>query len=119
MNRARVRVLHVITRLDPGGSAENTLLTVAGLNPERFASTLAVGPTRGEASPTEARARQWGVEFLEVPCLVRPINPVRDMLAVLALWRIMRRENFQIVHTHTSKGGLLERLAARRASRRR
>lgn len=115
MNRALVRVLHVITRLDPGGSAENTLLTVAGLDPERFASTLAVGPTRGEASLTEARARQSGVEFLEVPCLVRPINPVRDMLAVRVLWRIMRRGNFQIVHTHTSKGGLLGRIAARLA----
>jgi glycosyltransferase involved in cell wall biosynthesis len=107
------RVLHVITRLDRGGSAENTLLCAAGV--EGFAAVVAVGPAQGEGSPTEARARERGVEFVAVPHLVRPIRPWRDLLALWELWRLMRRGRFALVHTHTSKAGLLGRVAARLA----
>jgi glycosyltransferase involved in cell wall biosynthesis len=105
--------LHVITRLDRGGSAENTLLCAARM--EGFAASVAVGPTQGERSPTEALARQRGVEFIEVPHLVRPIRPLQDLRALWALWRLMRRGSFDLVHTHTSKAGLLGRVAARLA----
>lgn len=111
----RLRVLHVITRLDRGGSAENTLLTAARMNKMRFALAVAVGPTQGARSPTEAQAREGGVEFWKVPHLVRPICPLRDILALGELWQLTRRGRYDIVHTHTSKGGLLGRLAARLA----
>ncbi|MFH1569497.1 MAG: glycosyltransferase family 4 protein [Gemmatimonadota bacterium] len=115
MSSSVVRVLHVITRLDRGGSAENTLLTVARLDRKRFAAWLAVGLTQGERSPTEAEARARGVAFVEVPDLVRPVRPGADLRALVALWRICRRGQFQIVHTHTSKAGLLGRVAVRLA----
>jgi len=107
-----VRVLHVITRLDRGGSAENTLLTVARMDSGRFHTTLAFGATRGERSPTEALARERDVCFVEIPHLVRPIRPLRDGLALWSLWRLVRRGGFDIVHTHTSKAGILGRVAA-------
>ncbi len=111
----KVRVLHVITRLDRGGSAENVLLTLAGADRARFEVALASGPTRGPRSPTEARARQVAVEFFDVPSLVRAIRPFGDLRALWQLWRLMRRGHYDIVHTHTSKAGLLGRLAARLA----
>lgn len=114
MGPARLRVLHIITRLDRGGSAENTLLTVAGLDPERFDVTLAVGPTAGERSPTETVARDRGVRFVDIEHLVRPPHPLRDILALRQLRRLLA-EGFDIVHTHTSKAGVLGRLAAHRA----
>jgi glycosyltransferase involved in cell wall biosynthesis len=103
-------VLHVITRLDRGGSAENTLLSAAHMR--GFAAVVAVGPTQGERSPTEALARERGVEFVEVPHLVRPISPLQDLRALWELWSLMRRRRFALVHTHTSKAGLLGRVAA-------
>ena len=110
---ARVRVLHVITRLDPGGSAENTLLTVAGLDQARFEVHLAVGLTTGDPGPTLERACRSGVSLFEIPELVRAIAPLADWRALRALRRIMSRNRYDIVHTHTSKGGILGRLAAR------
>jgi glycosyltransferase involved in cell wall biosynthesis len=110
-----VRVLHVITRLDRGGSAENTLLTVAGANRARFAVELATGPTQGPRSPTEARALQAGVKIIDIPHLVRAIRPFSDARALWQLYRAMRSGHYDIVHTHTSKAGLLGRLAARLA----
>jgi len=110
-----IRVLHVITRLDRGGSAENTLLTVERMDRTRFVPTLASGPAQGPRSATEEKARQAGVEFVHVPHLVRAIQPRHDFLALRELWRLMRQGGYRIVHTHTSKGGLLGRIAARRA----
>lgn len=107
------RVLHAITRLDRGGSAENTLLCAAHM--EGYATVVAVGPTQGARSPTEGLARERGVEFVEVPHLVRAIRPLQDLRALWELWRLMRRGNFALVHTHTSKAGLLGRVAARLA----
>ena len=110
---ASVRVLHVITRLDPGGSAENTLLTVAGLDKGRYEVHLAVGVTTGDPGPTLDKARRAGVSLFEVPDLVRAIAPLSDWRALRALRRIMRRNSYDVVHTHTSKGGIIGRLAAR------
>ncbi len=108
-------MLHVITRLDSGGSAENTLLTVAGANRGRFDVGLATGPTQGLRSPTEARARQAGVEFIDIPNLQRAIRPLSDARALWQLYRALQKGRYDIVHTHTSKAGLLGRLAARLA----
>jgi glycosyltransferase involved in cell wall biosynthesis len=113
LNR-RLRVLHIITRLDRGGSAENTLLTVAGLDLERFDITLAVGLTTGDPGPTEAKARQRGVRFVDVPHLMRSPRPTRDLRALGRLRRLMRDEAWDLVHTHTSKAGILGRWAAHR-----
>jgi len=108
----KIRVLHIITRLDRGGSAENTLLTVAGMQPELYETALAVGPTLGPRSPTEDVARQRGVAFLDVPHLMRSISPLKELAALWELWRLIRCGDYHIVHTHTSKGGVIGRLAA-------
>lgn len=59
----------------------------------------------------EAAAR--GVRFIALKPLVRRIAPLRDLQAFFALLRIFRRERPDVVHTHTSKAGMLGRAAAR------
>jgi glycosyltransferase involved in cell wall biosynthesis len=117
------KIMHIITRLDMGGSAQNTLLTcreMAG----RYETILVHGLAReSRMSPAERNrleelvraAGGRGVRFVPVGSLVRRISPVRDVIAFLVLlWRIWR-EKPEIVHTHTSKAGVLGRLAARMA----
>jgi glycosyltransferase involved in cell wall biosynthesis len=109
-------VLHVITRLIVGGAQENTLLTVIGQQADpRFRVTLLSGIDLGPEGNLHERARAAGVELLLVPWLVRPIRPWTDLRALVALWRLMRHGRYHVVHTHSSKAGILGRVAARLA----
>ena len=106
-----LRVCHVITRLELGGAQENTLYTVTHLRAP-FEAALVCGP--GGLLDDEAKSCDVPVRF--VPSLVRPLSPGRDLAALLALVRIFREDRPDIVHTHSSKAGILGRLAARWAS---
>ncbi len=115
----RTSVIHIITRLDRGGSARNTFLTVLGHDQKRFRVGLVYGRsvplTAEEAAQMKADLKllsQAGVRVFEVPTLVREVRPILDARAMLALWRLLRRERPAIVHTHTSKAGVVGRLAA-------
>jgi glycosyltransferase involved in cell wall biosynthesis len=59
--------------------------------------------------------RERGRDVWEFPGIVRPPQPLRDLAASLRLARQLRRRGVQVVHTHTSKGGMVGRLAARLA----
>ncbi len=117
------KIMHVITRLDMGGSAQNTLLScreLAGCYETVLVHGLARESRMGAAERRRLEgamreAGERGVRFIAVGSLVRRISPVRDVIAFLAvLWRIWR-EKPDIVHTHTSKAGIIGRLAARMA----
>jgi glycosyltransferase involved in cell wall biosynthesis len=109
------RVLHVITRMILGGAQENTLLSVEGLNrrPE-YEVDLVSGVDAGREGELLERARQ-SVRVLIVPELCRSVNPGADAIALVKLYRIIRAGRYHIVHTHSSKAGVLGRIAARLA----
>jgi glycosyltransferase involved in cell wall biosynthesis len=98
--------------LELGGAQQNTLHTVTHLDRSRFVPELITGP--GGLLDREARlVPDLAVTF--VPELVRPVSPARDARALLALARTFRRTAPDIVHTHSSKAGILGRWAARLA----
>lgn len=110
----KVRVVHIITKLELGGAQEATLHTVGHLDRTKYDAALVTGEA-GLLTP-EARAME-DVEFVEVPELVREISPVKDALALFKLYGIIRgfvrrSPAGVIVHTHSSKAGILGRLAA-------
>jgi glycosyltransferase involved in cell wall biosynthesis len=120
----KTKVVHIITRLDKGGSAENTFLTADGLDKTEYEVVLITGLTREfETSVPESlaiaenlkRLERGGVRILTVPQLVRNARPAKDLQALFLLYMMLRRERPQIVHTHTSKAGILGRWAARLA----
>jgi len=106
-----VRTLHVITRLTLGGSAENTVASMAALETAGYAGPLAVGIAASDVASVDD-ARRRGVRVLDVPALGREVGP-RDISALVHLCRLMREQRPAIVHTHTSKAGFVGRLAAR------
>ena len=66
------------------------------------------------AGPDVSVLKASGIDHRAIP-LTRRFTPFRDLYALWALYRQMRREKFDIVHTHTPKAGLLGQLAARLA----
>ena len=105
----RIKVAHVVTRLDFGGAQQNTLHTVRGLDPERFDVLLVCGA--GGFFDPEVRADR-GVRAVFLGSLVREVSPLKDFLALLELWKTFETERPDVVHTHSSKAGILGRLAA-------
>jgi len=107
----RIRVLHVHTLPVVSGSGINTYLTMKGIPVDRFESALACAP----GGKLNEIVREAGMKVHEVRNLVQPIHPLKDVLALFEIIRILRREKIDIVHTHNSKAGFLGRLAGRLA----
>jgi glycosyltransferase involved in cell wall biosynthesis len=110
-----VKIVHVITRMILGGAQENTLLSCAGLLGLGHQVRLVTGPTAGPEGELLSEARSRGVPVEEIPDLVRPVSPLRDLRAYRALRRRFAELAPDVVHTHSSKAGVLGRAAARAA----
>ena len=108
-----MRIVHVITRLILGGAQENTLLTVDGLHHDHGDDvTLITGPAEGPEGDLFARAEARGLKVEVMPELVRAVRPATDLQAYLELRRSLRRLKPDVVHTHSSKAGIVGRAAA-------
>lgn len=107
-----MRIVHVITRLIIGGAQENTLLSCEGLADRGHEVVLIAGPTTGPEGSLVDRARAGRYAYREIPSLVRPVCPWRDSRALFALVREFETLRPDVVHTHSSKAGILGRLAA-------
>src|SRR6266480_3905387 len=98
---AKLKVLHLITTAPRlSGAADNTRYTVNLLDSDRYNVHLACGPAELDTSRVAPH-----VPVIVVDSLVRPVAPTSDVRAALALYRLFRRERYDIVHTHNSKAG--------------
>ncbi|MFL5800073.1 MAG: glycosyltransferase family 4 protein [Actinomycetota bacterium] len=103
----RVKVLHVITKFWAGAGG-NTLVTALGMDPARYEVWVA----GCEGGPLWARAEAAGIRTVQLRHFRETIAPLRDVSVLFQLIRLIRRERFTIVHSHSSKGGVLGRVAA-------
>lgn len=111
-----MRVTHVITRLIVGGAQENTVSSVLGLQGRiGLTADLISGPTEGPEGSLEAAFTSCPGALRICRHLIRSVHPFHDSLALRDLTGMLRRLRPQIVHTHSSKAGILGRLAAHRA----
>lgn len=113
----RIKILHLITHLGFGGALDNTLLTVKGHSRDRYEVHLAAGSIDAgeDYSDWTARAQEYADNLFIIPRLHRAIHLRDDVHAVRQIAALIRKEKYQVIHTHTSKAGLLGRIAARQA----
>lgn len=114
-HNAPLPVLHAITRLIVGGAQENTMYTAALLDPARYQVEVLCGPQTGAEGSLIDEVRAQGIPLTILPELARQIDPLKDLSALFKLARFIRQRHFAIVHTHSSKAGIIGRLAARLA----
>ncbi|HET8945774.1 MAG TPA: glycosyltransferase [Candidatus Polarisedimenticolia bacterium] len=105
-------ILHVITRLERGGSSDCTLWQAIGAARRGHRVTIACGPTDAASPLLERARRREGIAFVTLPTLGRPVRPAADLRAFLDILGLLRRGRYDVIHLHTSKAGALGRLAA-------
>lgn len=119
--------MHIITRMVLGGAQENTLLSCRGQKIAGHEICLVMGPAVASGAiqganssehredsegSLETAANTLGISCEHIPSLRRELNPWHDIAASQALRRSIRRFRPDIVHTHSSKAGILGRWAA-------
>jgi glycosyltransferase involved in cell wall biosynthesis len=111
-----VPVVHIITKLELGGAQQNTLFTVAHLDRNRFRPYLLTNP-EGILVPEAQAIKDVKTYFISE--LIRAINPLMDIKALLRIKGILQGikqdDSPMVVHTHSSKAGILGRWGARLA----
>jgi glycosyltransferase involved in cell wall biosynthesis len=107
-----VKIVRIIARLNVGGPAIHVVLATQELGQRGNNCALVVGPVPETEGSMEYYAAERGVRFIRVPQLVRPLSPWKDLVALWKIYRILRREKPDIVHTHTAKAGTVGRTAA-------
>lgn len=111
-----IKVCHIITKLELGGAQQNTLYTVTHLDRKEFLPLLITG---SEGILIKEANQYPNIPKYYIPHLIRAIRPGQDVLAFSTLWQILKQEKRRnsdipiIVHTHSSKAGILGRWAAK------
>ena len=107
-----MRIAHLITRFIRGGADENTLYSCNGQAALGHDVLLVHGDEYDEPLRKQL---DWRVVAVRLPSLRRPIHPLNDWQAYAACVELFRKWRPDLVHTHTSKAGIVGRWAAWRA----
>jgi len=110
-----VKIVRIIDRLNIGGPAIHVTLVSAALTKPGFDSLIVHGQVEPHEGSMERLPQDRGVRTLCVRGLGRSVSPLKDLAALWRLYRLLRRERPDIVHTHKAKAGALGRVAARLA----
>lgn len=105
-----MKIVHIITRFIRGGADENTLYSCNGQARLGHEVYLLYG--------RESHADILGqlhpdVQLIRIESLVREINPLKDLRALFDIHSHLMNIRPDVVHTHTSKAGIIGRIAAK------
>ncbi|MBN1870539.1 MAG: glycosyltransferase family 4 protein [Candidatus Omnitrophica bacterium] len=107
-----MNLCHIITKLELGGAQLSTLHILSRLPKDKYTISL-ITSSKGMLKPDFRALSHVQCHFL--PLLHRPINPLFDLAVFLQIYFILRKDKYSIVHTHSSKAGVIGRWAARLA----
>jgi glycosyltransferase involved in cell wall biosynthesis len=109
----RIKVMRIIDRLNVGGPAIHAVVTSRGLDRTRFRTVLVVGSIEPSEGDMAYLLEGGGVDrVVPIASFGREIRPVRDLMTAVQLYRLMRQERPDVVHTHKAKAGALGRLVS-------
>jgi glycosyltransferase involved in cell wall biosynthesis len=115
MNPKKIKILFVITRSLRGGAQCHLVSLIHGLvqqqaNVDFFLATDSCGFLTDALSDLK-------IQVFTIPSLANSLNIINDATSVVSLLSIIDEINPDIVHAHSSKAGLLARLAAKIANK--
>ena len=107
-------IVRVLTRLGAGGPPIHAVILTRELSKFGYSSILVTGSRHQQDGDMSYLLREDDPVY-SIPEMSRSVSPWQDLRALIALYRFLRRQRPQIVHTHTAKAGVLGRIAARLA----
>lgn len=106
------KVLHIITLFNVGGATENTIFTVAGLIKKGYHVEIITGSSSSVDGSMHEMAKRLNITVRTFPNLRRKISPLWDLVITFQLFKFIKKNKFNIVHTHSAKAGVVGRIAA-------
>ncbi|SHE83394.1 glycosyltransferase family 4 protein [Clostridium fallax] len=105
------KVAQVITLSEMGGAQKHVYLLSKALKEKGFS----VDVIASKGGDLQNKVEDLDINFIDAPYMVREISPLKDLKNILYLRNLFKENNYDIVHCHSSKAGLVARIAARLA----
>ena len=105
-----MKILRIIARLNVGGPARHVVWLTKALQDDEFQTTLIAGSVPPGEDDMGYFADENGVRPVYLREMSREISP-SDTRSLLKLYRLIKAEKPDIIHTHTAKAGTLGRIA--------
>jgi glycosyltransferase involved in cell wall biosynthesis len=109
-----MRVLHVIARLNVGGTARYITRLAEELPKHKIETFIATGFVQGSEQEDPSAKK---LKVIRIPSLGRQINPIKDHFAFKQLLEIIKEVKPDILHTHTFKAGYIGRIKIKEINR--
>ena len=109
-----MRVLHVIARLNVGGTARYITRLAEELPNHKIETFIATGFVQGSEAEDPLAKK---LKVIRIPSLGRQINPIKDHFAFKQLLEVIREVKPDILHTHTFKAGYIGRIKTKEINR--
>lgn len=108
----QIRVLRILSRMNVGGPSRHVVNLTDGLSQIGYHTRLAVGLPESAEGSMLSLAEEMRIRPEIIACFDRPVSAWRDSIAFGEIVRHIREFRPHIVHTHTTKAGILGRMAA-------
>ncbi len=109
----QVRVLQIITQMVVGGASEHVAYLMTHFPKDKYEIHLLSGtPVEKARMYVNSVTPSSNITYWQIPELVVPANPVKDFIALWKIYRFLKKNKYQVIHTNSSKAGIIGRLAA-------
>lgn len=109
---SKIKIAHIVTNFALGGAQDYLITTIQNLNQNKF-DIFIFGHLEGER--IEVLGKLINVKSANVSALSREISPVKDIIAIFQIFWLLKKYKIDLVHTHSSKAGVVGRIAAKLA----